>query len=147
MGRVLEINVTAEHGGKPRSVAHVEAVAERGLKGDRYFDSGKPDKAVTLIAREALDHLASEFGISLSAAASGRNILTEGIDLNQFVGKTLRVGAALVEGFEWCEPCKTLEKRTQDGVLKGLLHRGGLRARILETGDIGVGDTIEAMEC
>lgn len=37
---------------------------------------------------------------------------------------------------------KHLEGHTQKGVLGGLIHRGGLRARVLSDGMIRVGDVI-----
>ncbi len=135
--------IAENHGDPTRSVESVEAVEGKGLTGDRYFSSGKPHKAVTLISKEALDGLSEHDGIDLNALQTGRNILTEGIDLNEFVGKRLRIGDAIIEGFELCEPCRGLERRTFPGVLKGLVHKGGLRGSVIESGAIHVGDTIE----
>ena len=45
-------------------------------------------------------------------------------------------------GTRLCEPCKYLEDLTQHGVMGGLIHRGGLRARILTEGVIRVGDAV-----
>jgi MOSC domain-containing protein YiiM len=45
-------------------------------------------------------------------------------------------------GTRLCEPCKHLEGLTQQGVMGGLIHRGGLRARILNEGVIRVGDAV-----
>ena len=67
---------------------------------------------------------------------------TRGIDLNALVGRRFRVGALECEGIELCEPCTHLEGLTQPGVLKGLVHRGGLRASILSGGEIAVGDPV-----
>jgi MOSC domain-containing protein YiiM len=52
------------------------------------------------------------------------------------------VGEVLLRGTRLCEPCRHLEDLTQKGVLSGLVHRGGLRARILNEGTIHVGDVI-----
>jgi MOSC domain-containing protein YiiM len=43
---------------------------------------------------------------------------------------------------ELCEPCSHLQAVTQDGVLRGLVHRGGLRADVLTDGDVAVGDVV-----
>jgi MOSC domain-containing protein YiiM len=146
-GRVVEINISAEHEVLPRPLDSVRAVAGRGLEGDRNFYLGEGtqperDKELTLIAAEALDALAAEHGIELSAAESRRNVATRGIDLNQLEGKRFRVGDVDCKGIELCEPCNHLQGLTKPGVLRGLVHRGGLRAAILTDGTISVGDEV-----
>jgi MOSC domain-containing protein YiiM len=42
-----------------------------------------------------------------------------------------------------CAPCSWLETVTRDGMLAALVHRGGLNARIVKTGRIAVGDSVE----
>jgi MOSC domain-containing protein YiiM len=149
-GQVVEINISPEHEALPTPVSRVRAVSGRGLEGDRNFYAGEgrqpePDRELTLIATEALDALAEEHGIELTAAESRRNVATRGIDLNQLEGRRFRVGEVECEGIELCEPCNHLQGMTQQGVLRGLVHRGGLRAAILTGGDIAVGDTVEPL--
>jgi MOSC domain-containing protein YiiM len=97
-----------------------------------------------LIAAEALDGLRDDTGIELSHEASRRNLLTRGVDLNALVGVRFTVGAVECEGIELCQPCNHLAKLTERGVLRGLVHRGGLRADILSGGEIAVGDAVAA---
>jgi len=143
-GRVEGIFLTTDHGELPAPVDRVRALAGRGLEGNRYFyDSDAPaGRAVTLIAAEAVEALESDHGISLEAAATRRNVLTRGIDLNALVGRRFRVGDVECEGVELCEPCLHLESMTQTGVINGLVHRGGLNADILNDGHISVGDPV-----
>ena len=143
MGRVAEINI-GPFGEVPAPVTSADAHAGKGLVGNRYyFENGaEPGQALTLIAAEALEGLAAEHGIELTAAESRRNVLTRGIDLNALVGKRFRVGSVECEGVALCEPCTSLEAMTQPGVIKGLLHRGGLNADILTDGVISVGDEV-----
>jgi MOSC domain-containing protein YiiM len=75
-----------------------------------------------------------------------RNIVTRGVRLNDLCGKRFRVGEAVFEGLELCEPCTLLAKRTHREVLRFLRGNGGLRARIVRTGVIRVGDSIVAAE-
>jgi MOSC domain-containing protein YiiM len=129
----------------PAPVERVRAVAGRGLEGNRYFyDDAPPGRALTLIAAEALEAMAAETGVEITAAESRRNVLTRGIDLNALVGRRLRVGEAECVGIELCEPCKSLERMTKPGVIKGLVHRGGLNADIVAGGEIRVGDPVAA---
>src|SRR5215208_3500944 len=127
-GVVEQIAISPENEALPRPVASVRVVAGQGLEGDRYFGSG-PENAITLIQAEALEGLREDTGIELSHEASRRQVLTRGIDLNAFVGERFRVGDVLCEGVELCEPCNHLQGLTQPGVLRGMVHRAGLRAQ------------------
>ena len=130
----------------PGPVERVRALAGRGLEGNRYFfDEAPPGRAVTLIAAEALEGLAADTGIQLTAAESRRNVLTRGIDVNALVGKRFRIGEVECVGVELCEPCRHLQSVTYPGVLKGLVHRGGLNADILTDGEIAVGDPVSEL--
>ena len=146
-GRVEGIYVTSVHGELPSPVQSVRALAARGLEGNRYFfDDGDapPGRAVTLIAAEAVEALERKHGISLEPAATRRNVVTRGIDVNALVGKRFRIGDVECEGVELCEPCAHLQSMTKPGVIKGLTHRGGLNADILSDGEIKVGDAVVA---
>ncbi len=150
---VVAIHIAPEAGAPMQEVLEVEAVAGKGLKGDRYFSqhgtySGKNDLArqVTLIEMEALEALARDYHISLRPIESRRNIATRGVALNHLVGKRFRVGEALLWGMELCEPCGYLEQKSGKPVRLGLIHRGGLRAQVLESGRIRIGDPIQVLE-
>jgi MOSC domain-containing protein YiiM len=144
-GRVEEINISAQESVLPEPVESVEVLPGQGPRGDRYFvdePAEREGKDLTLIAAEALEALREESGIELSAAEARRNVLTRGIGLNELVGKRFRVGEVECLGRLLNEPCTHLESLTQPGVLRGLVHRGGLRADVLRGGTIRVGDEI-----
>jgi MOSC domain-containing protein YiiM len=144
-GQVEAIFVAPEPGELPAPVERVRAHAGRGLEGNRYFwkdGDAPPGRGVTLIAAEALDAVANEGDVSIEPAATRRNVLTRGIDVNGLVGKRFRIGDVECEGVELCEPCAHLESMTQPGVIKALVHRGGLNADILSDGEITVGDPV-----
>jgi MOSC domain-containing protein YiiM len=150
VGRVVEINISPEYERLPEAVDRIAAVAGRGLEGDRYFlAEGEPkpnrDRDLTLIATEALQALEAEHGIALSAAESRRNVATRGIDLNALEGRRFAVGEVECEGIELCEPCSHLQGLTRPGILRGLVHRGGLRAAIVSGGEIAVGDEVRPL--
>jgi len=131
------------------AVEAVEAVAGRGLHGDRYFDGrgtfGRPGATgheLTLIEAEALDALAAESGIALDPADARRNVVTRGVDLNALAGRRFMIGEAEIVGRRWCEPCAHLQRLTAPGVLRGLVHRGGLRADIVRGATISRSDQV-----
>ena len=142
-GVVEQIAITADRAALPAPVASVRAEAGRGIEGEYHWsEEPEPGQSITLVAAEALTGLREDTGIELSHEASRRNVLTRGIDLNALVGRRFMVGEVECEGVELCEPCNTLAKLTERGVLRGLVHRGGLRADILSGGRIAVGDAV-----
>ncbi|MFN2483588.1 MAG: MOSC domain-containing protein [Candidatus Limnocylindria bacterium] len=150
IGHVEAIHVAPEQARPMLAVDAVEAVAGRGLSGDRYerrtgtYSRGRiqAGRQLTLIAAEALEAMTAESGLSLSAAESRRNVLTRGITLERLVGKRFRIGPVLCIGEARCPPCGHLERLTRPGVVDALGDRGGLRADILESGTIRVGDEV-----
>jgi MOSC domain-containing protein YiiM len=145
-GRVEAIFISAQRGDLPHPVESVTAVAGKGLDGNRYFDTGRPEQELTLIESEQLAYALAEHGMEIDAAASGRNLLTSGVDLNALVGKRFRVGEAECRGIELCEPCTTFEARTVPGAIQALVHRTGLNAEILVGGELRPGDAITAID-
>jgi len=119
-------------------VSSVRAVPGQGLDGDRYFFTGKAGsgEALTLIEAEAIED------VGLTGAQSRRQVVVRGGGLNDLVGKRFRVGDVECLGVELCEPCLHLQSLTRPGIIKDLIHRGGLRADILSGGTISVGDKV-----
>lgn len=147
-GQVERIHIAPEQGAPVTPVDTAVAVSRRGIRGDRYFrgDGTFSDRQgcdVTFIESEALAAVQHELGVSLAAGSHRRNVTTRGIDLTQLVDDRFRVGSAICDGVERCEPCAYLEQRLdQTGLRSALAHRGGLRATIVDGGPISVGDEI-----
>ena len=137
-GRVEAIRVAPEHEQLPEPVDSIDVTRE-GLPGDRYFGRGD----ITLVEQEALDALREDTGIELSHAEIRRQVLTTGVRLNDLLNKRFRVGEVEALGIEWCEPCNHIQSLTYPGVLKGMVHRAGLRADIVQAGTISVGDEVD----
>lgn len=149
-GAVVSLHIAATATGPMVPVREVRAVAGKGLEGDRYFNhtgtySKKlgSDREVTLIEIEAIEALKRDHRIELESGASRRNIVTSGVPLNHLVGQEFQVGEVTLRGIRLCEPCAHLERLSQKGVLRGLIHRGGLRAQILTGGTIRVGNPVQ----
>jgi MOSC domain-containing protein YiiM len=144
-GCVEAIFIAAEHGERPHPVDSVRAIAGKGLEGNRYFDTGKPEQELTLIAAEEIERVAVEHGLDIESAPTGRNVLTRGIDLNALVGKRFRVGELECCGIELCEPCTTFEANTTPGAIKAFVHRAGLNAEILVGGVLRPEDPVQPL--
>lgn len=148
-GRVVSIHLASARGAPTRATGVVRAVPGRGLEGDRNFRAPPgpthedPGEELTLFAAEVADAVRRDHGIEFQPADSRRNVITEGVELNDLVGREFRLGDVLVRGLELCEPCLHLTKLCgEPRVLRALVHRGGLRAQILTEGWIRVGDTV-----
>lgn len=150
LGNVTAICITPMANSPMKSVPEVRALAGKGLDGDRYClgvgtysDTPGTGRQVTLIELESIEALQRDYGIAIPPTSARRNIVTEGVALNHLVGRRFRVGPVTFAGARLCEPCSHLQGLSQKGVLKGLVHRGGLRAEVLSDGMIRVGDIIE----
>jgi len=147
-GTVESIHVASAAAGPMQAVDQAEAIPGVGLEGDRYaskqgtFYKPEPDYELTLIESEAVEALRRDYEIALSPGDARRNIVTRGVPLNHLVGREFRVGDVRIRGIRLCEPCDHLQRLTGVSVIKGLLHRGGLRAQILSQGSIHVGDVV-----
>jgi len=141
-GAVLGLLLAAEAEAPLGRVDSAIALAGRGLDGDRYarqagtFSGPGPGYELTLVEADALED------VGLSWEDARRNVVTSGIGLNALVGRRFRIGAVECAGRRLAEPCAHLERITRPGLLRPLVHRGGLRADILVGGTIRVGDEI-----
>jgi hypothetical protein len=117
------------------------AIAGRGLQGDRYaagagtFASGRRGSALTLVDAAVLDTLGRDID-------HRRNVVVRGTDLNALVGHEFMLGEVRCRGRRLCEPCAHLDRLNGGGVLRPLVHRGGLRADIVCDGTVRVGDRL-----
>jgi MOSC domain-containing protein YiiM len=154
-GRVEAVAIADRAEAPMQQIATAQAIPGRGLEGDRYANrvgTFTPRSGhgvgydLTLIEAEVLDELTLADGQGLGYAEARRNIVTRGLDLNALVGQRFRVGDVECVGRRLCEPCAHLERLTHKGVLRKLIHRGGLRADILTEGSISVGAVIECLE-
>ena len=124
----------------------VRVVAGAGIEGDRYFDAhDEPGQNVTFVEAEAIETFALEHGRPVDLSATGRNVVTRGVRLNELVGCEFSVGSVRFRGVELCEPCLTLGEALASPtlspahVVKHWVHRGGLRADALTGGELSVG--------
>jgi ADP-ribose pyrophosphatase YjhB (NUDIX family) len=152
-GTVEHLHVASLAGEPVRRVNTIGAVPGVGLEGDRYAlgtghwsgNSGV-SRDLTLVEAEVLDDLEREHGIRLDPGETRRNVTTRGVRLNDLVGERFWVGEVLCEGTRLCEPCTYLQELTGKAILRPLAHRGGLRANVISSGVMRVGDIVEPVQ-
>ncbi|MFG3529924.1 MOSC domain-containing protein [Streptomyces sp. NPDC047917] len=157
-GRVTSLHLAAHTGEPTVRVAQARAVTGRGLAGDRNYWAGQGPRPrrrgtgrasgvcdVTLIETETLDALAREYGITLTPAECRRNLVCRDIRLNPLVDQEFQVGTVILRGLRLSEPCARLEQLVRPGLIRGLLHRGGLRAEVIRGGTIRVDDPVHPL--
>jgi MOSC domain-containing protein YiiM len=144
--------VAAAGGEAMRAVDEVQAVAGRGLDADRYatrrgYWTDVDECQVTLIAAEDLDAIAASSGVAVHDGQHRRNIVTRGLDLRALSGRQFRIGQATFVYDRPRPPCRYIESITEAGMTRALAaRRGGICARVVESGVIRVGDSVEVLD-
>jgi MOSC domain-containing protein YiiM len=150
-GTVTAIFICPTGAAAMTAVGEATLVLDEGIAGDRYaLGTGtfskmgvhKPDAEITLIEAEEIERFNASEDLALALGAPRRNIVTRGIRLNDLVGRRFSVGATLLEGLRLCEPCAHLAELVHPQIVAGLVHRAGLRARIVAGGKIKAGDAV-----
>ena len=149
---VVSIFTAPEAEAPMKILESAQAVAGQGLKGDRYFKGEgtfsetveSPSEEGTLIESEMIEAFNERGETTLDPSAFRRNLLTKGVSLNALVGKTFKVGDVILKGTRLCEPCNHLATIVHKDVLQ-MVHQAGLRAGIVSSGTINVGDPIQVL--
>ena len=147
-GRVVWIGVRPATREPMRVLDRVEAIAGRGLAGDRTAEKSRPgnSRQVTLIQAEHLDTVARLLrrGV-VDPALARRNIVIGGVNLLSLKGHRFRLGGALLEMTGECHPCSLMEAQLGEGGYNAMRGHGGINARVIEGGPITVGDILTAV--
>jgi MOSC domain-containing protein YiiM len=119
----------------------IHCVAGRGIVGDRFFDHKENFKGqITFFAAEVFKSVCDELDLrGPSPGVLRRNVITGGVDLNSLIGEEFVLQGIHFVGVEECRPCYWMEQALAPGAEAALRGRGGLRARILTDGPLGVG--------
>jgi MOSC domain-containing protein YiiM len=148
MSKVFKIGKTILNNQKITEVESVEVVADKGIVGDRHFrEYNDPYSQLSLIEAENINYYNIKYSLNIPYVDFRRNIVTEGIQLNNLIGKRFLVGSVELEGIDLCRPCRHLsELLNQDNIIKEFLRKGGLRCQILSSSKINIGDVIKILD-
>jgi MOSC domain-containing protein YiiM len=149
MGLIEEIYIAARGGEPMIKVEEIEAVAGAGLRGDRYMQrtgywTAVDECEVTLIRAEDLKEIMEKAGVRVASGEHRRNLVTRGVDLYSLRGTRFKAGRAVLEFDRPRPPCRYIQSLTERGMTKALGRtRGGICARVIESGWIRPGDAVE----
>lgn len=155
MGMFAEHIFIAHDAGAPLQEINVaQAVAGRGLVGDRYYfgrgSFNRPQfdphvRDVTLIAAEAIVTCNARLGTAIDAAAFRRNIVISGGDLAALKGCRFRIGTAVLRVVRSAPPCRYISRMLGEDMMRGLKGVGGIRAVIEHGGEIKKGAQLHVL--
>ena len=145
--KILNLYISPNHNyyghyGKPPGenpiieVEKIECVAGSGIKGDRFFDYKEDYKGqITFFEIETHRDLCERFSVyDKGPETYRRNVVIEGQDLNDLIGKEFEIDGVRFLGTEEASPCFWMNQAFHKGAEQALAGKGGLRARILEGG-------------
>jgi MOSC domain-containing protein YiiM len=146
-GEVAWIGLRQARLGPIVSVTSAVLVAARGLEGDRYDTRHNGPRQVTLIAAEDLAAIAAFLGLNdVAPELLRRNLVTRGINLIALKDRRFRIGSAVLAWSGECAPCSRMETNLGPGGYNAVRGRGGITARVIEGGEIRLGDPIERVQ-
>jgi len=141
MAEIVSIHIVRERNAVAESCNQVIVRSNFGITEDyrsEKFNIGQ----ITLIETETIDTMSRELGYEIPAGSSRRQIMVKGIELNELIGRNLRIGQILVRVEDKCNPCKNMEKKIGPGAEDAMNNKGGIRCRIIGGGELHVGDKI-----
>ncbi len=144
MAKLIGIARKAEHEAPMETTQSARIEVETGLSGD-YSGKLFKKRQVTVLTREAWEAACAELGEDLIWTTRRANLFVEGLpSLADSKGRRLRIGSALLEITEETEPCHRMDE-ARFGLRQALSSewRGGVCCRVLESGDLAVGDAVE----
>ena len=142
--KVFKIGISKKNGEKINDINEIEVLSGKGIMGDRYFHDYNDYKGqITLIEKENIDYYNNKYKTKIPYIDFRRNIVTEGIELNNLIKKEIEIGTIKILPYQLCRPCLHLEQMLNSrNIIKEFLRKGGLRCEVLASGKVKIGDKI-----
>lgn len=143
-GRLEWIGLRSERRGEVRVVEHAQALVGLGIEGDhRCLKSSGSARQVTIISREFIQQISQQLGLAvIDPALLRRNLVISGMNLNLLRFQRLQIGEAIFETSALCDPCSRMDEALGKGAAAAMYGYGGLCARIIQGGNIAVGNAV-----
>ena len=143
-GVIEWIGIRPARGAPLVALSEVTLLTQRGLEGDVASARENGKRQVSLIQAEHLPVIAALSGnATLDPASLRRNLVVRGINLLALRSRRFRIGGTLLEGTGTCDPCSKMESALGHGGYNAMRGHGGILARILEGGLVGLGDRVD----
>ncbi len=146
VGKVEFISIRPVKRGETKSVEEVKVSQETGLEGDHFSSTYSKKRQVTFIQSEHLDVVGSILNKKIDPLLTRRNIVVSGINLISLKGMKFKVGSAIFEGTGECYPCSRMEENFGPGGYNAMRGHGGLTAKVIEGGEIKLGDQVRFLD-
>lgn len=119
----------------------------QGVAGDHYSSATQGARQVTVIAAEHLAAIGSYLGQdSAPPELLRRNVVVRGINLGALKSRRFRLGGAVLECSGECHPCSKMERLLGVGGYNAVRGHGGITARVLEGGEVRLGDRLAPLD-
>ncbi len=149
-GKIEWIGVRPQRRARVVAVRETRALRDQGLQGDHYGGGAGGKRHVTLIQSEHLAVVAKLLAlrdgtpviVPVDPALTRRNIVVSGLNLLALKNRRFRLGEALLEFTEACQPCSAMEETLGRGGYNAMRGHGGICARIVDGGLIRIGDAL-----
>tara|TARA_B100000674_G_C37437076_1_gene732166 strand:+ start:201 stop:647 length:447 start_codon:yes stop_codon:yes gene_type:complete len=148
MGKIEAINITNISEENTFYVNQAILEKGKGIVNDRYYDNFKEKKEqVTLINLEEINNFNNRIKQNIDAKNFRRNIIVSGINLNELINKKIKINEVTLKIHEICQPCKYLQNKLKiPSLVKMLVNKSGVRAEVLTSGSLSVGDIIKVLK-
>jgi len=145
MGKIEFINITSNSNNKTCYINQAFLEKDKGIVNDRYYDCYKDKKEqVTFINLEEIDTFNNNIGKNVDYKDFRRNVIISGINLSKCINKKIIIQNVVLKIHELCQPCNYLQKKLGiTNLVKILVNKSGVRAEIISSGLISVGDKIK----
>jgi MOSC domain-containing protein YiiM len=140
--KVVAIHTASRSQGLVVAHTEIEAVAGKGLVGDRHFDHYSKGQ-ITVVSNDELALAEADLGYPIAPGSTRRNVTVSGLQLPRTPGSRLRLGEVVVEVYRDASPCTTMEGSVGPGAQAALRGRAGVRGMIVEGGTLRVGDPVQ----
>jgi len=145
MGKIEAISITNISEANTFYVNQAYLEKGKGIVNDRYYENFKEKKEqVTLINLEEINNFNKQVQQNIEPKDFRRNIIVSGIDLNKLIDKQIKINQVILKIHEICQPCKYLQDKLKLlRLVKLLVNKSGVRAEIITSGNLSVGDKIQ----